>query len=115
MKTPIKRFDVWMANLNSPNESEPGRKRTVVIIQSDLLNSFFPSTLMCPLTANIITGSEILRVNLAKSESGIKKRAAVQVDQLRPIDNRRLLKKIGTLNKSSREKLRDNLKIVLDL
>lgn len=115
MKTPLKRFDVWIADLNPPNRTEPGKIRPVVIVQSDLLNNFHPSTLVCPLTTNVIQGAEILRVNLAKNEGGLKKRSAVLVDQLRPIDNKRLMNRVGTLTKASKTKLMNNLRIILDL
>ena len=115
MKTPLKRFDIWIADLNPANGTEPGKVRPVVIVQTDLLNNFHPSTLICPLTTNIIKGSEILRVSLGKNEGGIKKRSAILIDQLRAIDNKRLIKKIGALNKNSKIKLKENLKIVLEL
>lgn len=115
MKTPLKRFDVWIADLNPPNGTEPGKIRPVVIVQTDLLNNFHPSTLVCPLTTNVVHGAEILRVNLAKNEGGLKKRSAVLVDQLRAIDNKRLIKKLGSLTKASKAKLMNNLRIVLDL
>lgn len=115
MKTPIKRFDIWIADLNPPNGTEPGKVRPVVIVQTDMLNNFHPSTLICPLTTNIIQGTEILRVNLAKNEGSIKNRSAILIDQLRAIDNKRLIKRIGMLSKTSKIKLKDNLKIILDL
>lgn len=115
MKISLKRFDVWIADLNPPNGTEPGKIRPVVIVQTDLLNNFHPSTLVCPLTTNVIHGAEILRVNLAKNEGGLKKRSAVLVDQLRAIDNKRLMKRLGRLSKTSREKLEDNLRIIMEL
>mgnify|MGYP001191796710 FL=1 len=115
MKTPLKRFDVWIADLNPPNGTEPGKIRPVVVVQTDLLNNYHPSTLVCPLTTNVIPGAEILRVNLAKNEGGLKKRSAVLVDQVRAIDNKRLLKKSGSLSKASKLKLMNNLKTILDL
>ncbi len=115
MKTPLKRFDVWIADLNPPNGTEPGKIRPVVVVQTDLLNNYHPSTLVCPLTTNVIPGAEILRVNLAKNEGGLKKKSAVLVDQVRAIDNKRLLKKSGSLSKASKLKLMNNLKTILHL
>jgi len=39
----------------------------------------------------------------------------ILIDQMRAIDNRRLLKKIGDLPGSLKEIIRANLKIILDL
>jgi len=117
MKQPnqIKQFDVWIADLNPPNGTEPGKIRPVVVVQTDLLNGFHPSTLICPVTTNIFTRAEILRVNMSKNEAGLNKRSAILVDQLRAIDNKRLVKRLGRLNKSSRERLIDNLKVIMEL
>ncbi len=114
-KEKIKRFDVWIADLNPLIGTEPGKTRPVVIVQTDLLNDSHPSTLICPVTTNIVSGSEILRVNLSKSEAGLKAKSAIMVDQLRAIDNKRLIKRTGSINKDNRLKLLENLKIVLDL
>lgn len=117
MKQPnqIKQFDVWIADLNPPNGTEPGKIRPVVVVQTDLLNGFHPSTLICPVTTNIFTKAEILRVNMSKNEAGLKQRSAILVDQLRAIDNKRLVKRLGRLNKISREKLIDNLKVIMEM
>lgn len=117
MKQPekIKQFDVWVADFNPPNGTEPGKIRPVVIVQTDLLNNFHPSTLICPVTTNIFQKAEILRVNMSKNEAGLKQRSAILVDQLRAIDNKRLVKRLGRLNKSSRERLIDNLKVIMEL
>lgn len=115
MKTPLKRFDVWIADLNPPNGTEPGKIRPVVVVQTDLLNGFHPSTLICPVTTNIFQKTEILRVNMSKNEAGLKQRSAILVDQLRAIDNKRLIKKSGSLTKTTKTKLMNNLKVVLNL
>ena len=60
-------------------------------------------------------GSEILRVHLKRSKSGVKEDCDIMIDQVRAIDNRRLVRKIGQLDASVRQKIRENLKIVLDL
>lgn len=111
----IKQFDVWIADLNPPNGTEPGKIRPVVVVQTDLLNGFHPSTLICPVTTNIFQKAEILRVNMSKNEAGLKQKSAILVDQLRAIDNKRLVKRLGRLNKSSREKLKENLKVIMEL
>lgn len=111
----ISQFEVWIADLNSPNGTEPGKVRPVVIVQTNLLNGFHPSTLICPVTTNIFPKAEILRVNLSKNEAGLKQRSSVLVDQVRAIDNKRLVKRLGALSKANREKLRSNLKTVMEL
>jgi len=109
----IKQFDIWIADLNPTHGTEPGKTRPVVIIQTDLLNSSHPSTIICPITTNVIENAEILRVHLKKGQ--VEKQSDILVDQIRAIDNKRLLKRIGKLTQVQIEQLKTNILIVLDL
>ncbi|MCB0584914.1 MAG: type II toxin-antitoxin system PemK/MazF family toxin [Phaeodactylibacter sp.] len=110
-----KQFEIWLADLNPRFGTEPGKTRPVLIVQSNLLNKAHPSTLICPITSNVKKGVTILRVTIDKSKDGLKKESAVMVDQVRAIDNKRLVKNIGNLPKELEEKVKENLKIVMDL
>ncbi|MES2374844.1 MAG: type II toxin-antitoxin system PemK/MazF family toxin [Bacteroidota bacterium] len=116
MATRIKQYDVWFADLNPRFGTEPGKLRPVVIIQTDLLTETgHPSTIICPLTTNVIPEASILRIHLTKKEAGTTKPSDILVDQLRAIDNQRFVQKLGTLDKTSIKILRENLTIILDL
>lgn len=109
----IKQYEIWLADLNPSIGTEPGKTRPVVIIQTDLLNTLHLSTLICPITTNVKKEIELLRVHLNKGE--LNEDSDVLVDQIRAIDNRRLIKKLAILNKEQVIRLKENLKIVLDL
>ena len=111
----IKQFEIWIADLNPRIGTEPGKIRPVIILQTDMLNLKHPSTIICPITSNVKPDAEILRVHLRKSKFGLKEDCDVMIDQIRAIDNKRLLKKIGEAGSKSGKKIRENLKIVLDL
>lgn len=111
----IKQFEIWIADLNPRMGTEAGKIRPVVIIQTNLLNTQHPSTIVCPITTNVQPESEILRVHLKKSKFGLKEDCDIMIDQIRAIDNARLKQKIGELNSDTCELIRENLKIVLDL
>lgn len=109
----IKQFDIWLANLNPSKGTEPGKTRPVAIVQTDLLNEAHPSTLICPITTNVKPSIDLLRVHLKATQ--LDKISDILVDQIRAIDNQRLIKKLGQLNKTQQVKLKENLRIVLDL
>jgi mRNA interferase MazF len=109
----IKQFDIWLADLNPSVGTEPGKKRPVVIVQTDLLNEVHLSTLICPITTNVKEEIEILRVHLKRGQ--LEKLSDILIDQVRAIDNKRLIKKLGKLNKEQIQNLKANLRIVLDL
>jgi mRNA interferase MazF len=109
----IKQYDIWLANLNLGKGTEPGKTRPVVIIQTDLLNDFHPSTLICPITSKVLREVKYLRVHLSSTQ--MDKLSDVLVDQIRAIDNQRFIKRLGKLTKTQQLKLKQNLAIVLDL
>lgn len=110
-----KKYEIWLANLDPRFGTETGKTRPVLIVQTDMLNTIHPSTLICPITSNVKLESQILRVHLKRGTAKVKEDCDVMIDQLRAIDNKRLLKKIGELPKEICERVKENIKIVLDL
>lgn len=111
----IKQFEIWIADLNPRMGTEAGKIRPVIVVQTDLLNKEHPSTIVCPITTNVKPESEILRVHLRKSKFGLKEDCDIMIDQVRAIDNKRLVKKVGEVDAHGSEQIRENLRIVLDL
>ncbi|MEA3348923.1 MAG: type II toxin-antitoxin system PemK/MazF family toxin [Pseudomonadota bacterium] len=112
----VKQFEIWLADLNPQIGTEPGKTRPVLIVQTNLLNrALHPSSLICPLTTNIKLKSEILRLHIELEGSGLREQSDVMIDQIRAIDNQRLIRKIGRLAEGLIGKLKENLMIVLDL
>jgi mRNA interferase MazF len=109
----INQFDIWLADLNPSRGTEPGKTRPVVVVQTDLLNDTHLSTIVCPITTNVQKDVEILRVHLNKNQ--LDKMSDILVDQIRSIDNKRFISRLGELNKEQQEKLKENLRIVLDI
>ena len=101
--------------MNPRMGTETGKIRPVLIVQTDLLNTEHQSTIICPITTNVQPESEILRVHLRKSKFGLKEDCDIMIDQVRAIDNKRLLRKIGSVDGDVGEKISENLKVVLDL
>jgi mRNA interferase MazF len=108
-----KQFEIWLANLNPQLGTEPGKTRPVVIVQTNLLNEIHPSTIICPVTSNVNREIQLLRVHLKKGQ--LDKPSDVLVDQIRAIDNRRLIERLGKLTKLQMQELKRNMAVVLDL
>jgi mRNA interferase MazF len=86
-----RRGDIWTANLNPGNGTEPGKTRPVVILQNQtLLDIEHPSSVILPLTTQLIDHAEPLRLRIGARDRLIKD-SDVLVDQIRAIDNRRLV------------------------
>ena len=109
----IKQYDIWLADLNPSSGTEPGKTRPVVVVQTDLLNETHLSTLICPITTNVQKEIKLLRVHLKKAQ--LENLSDILVDQVRAIDNKRLLKKLGQLTKEQKIDIKANLRIVFDI
>jgi mRNA interferase MazF len=110
----MRRFDLWTADLTPQFGTEPGKIRPVLIIQSNLLcEALHPSTIICPITSKQ-SDAVLLRYPVGP-ESGLEVESHILFDQIRAIDNRRLIEKIGELPEASYEEVLYRIKIVLDL
>jgi mRNA interferase MazF len=112
--TKIKQFDIWIADLEPQRGTETGKIRPVLIVQTNLLKDH-PSTIVCPITTNVAPESDILRVHIKKGTANLKSDSDVMIDQIRAIDNRRLTSKVGELTRELQIKVKENIKIILDL
>ncbi len=112
----IKQFEIWIADLNPQIGTESGKTRPVLVIQTNLLNNIpHPSTIVCPITTNVKQESEILRVHLKNGMANLHQDCDIMIDQVRAIDNKRLIKKLGTLPSELIDSIKENIQIVLDL
>ncbi len=95
------RGEVWLADLNPRRGTEPGKTRPVLVVQSQtLLDAAHPSTLVVPLTTKLVDDAAPLRIRVPAAER-LRSDADLLVDQLRAIDNRRLIKgPLARLDKS---------------
>ena len=112
----INQFEIWIADLNPQIGTEPGKTRPVLVVQTNLLNKIpHPSTIICPITTNIKKESDILRIHLKKGLANLNQDCDIMIDQIRAIDNKRLVKKIGDLPNDLINLAKENLMIIIDL
>lgn len=98
------RGEVWLADLDPRRGTEPGKRRPVLVVQSQaLLDAGHPSTIVAPLTTSLVDDAEPLRIRFPRT-GRLSRDSDVLVDQLRAIDNRRLVR--GPMCRASRALLR---------
>jgi len=112
----VKQFEIWIADLSPQIGTEPGKTRPVLVLQTNLLNQIsHPSTIVCPVTTHVEKDAIILRVHLKKGMAGLNENCDIMIDQIRAIDNRRLVKKTGNLPEELISLVKENISIILDL
>jgi len=111
-----KRGEIWLADLNPRRGTEPGKTRPVVVVQAQaLLDAEHPSTLVVPLTTRLVDAAEPLRIRI-RASGNLKKDSDALIDQVRAIDNRRLVQgPLSHLQPQQLDALEDALLEVLEL
>ncbi len=111
-----KRGEVWLADLNPRHGTEPGKTRPVLVVQAQpLLDADHPSTLIVPLTTKLVEDAEPLRLRVTAT-GRLRKDSDLLIDQLRAIDNRRLVEgPLTRLTPAQLQRLNQALRDVLEL
>lgn len=112
---PLLRGDVYLVNLDPIAGREIGKARPAVIIQNNIGNQFSPVTIIAPITSvKEITKPLPIMIFLKKGDGGITANSYVDCGQIRTLDKeKRLITKLGTLDKSTMNKIDSALKVSL--
>jgi mRNA interferase MazF len=92
-----------------------GKTRPVVVIHSALIEGVLQTSIVCPITTQL-SAATLLRVHIPFKETsttGLSEPSDVIVDQIRSIDNQRLIKKLGELPTAQIEQLQKSLQTIL--
>lgn len=75
--------DIWWAELTTPQGSEPGFRRPVVVVQGDAINRSTLSTIVCvPLTSNLRWANAPGNVLVEKRRSGLPQDSVANVSHI---------------------------------
>jgi mRNA interferase MazF len=92
MAVVIKRFDVFLINLDPTVGSEIKKTRPCLIISPDEMNRYIRTVIVAPMT----TAGKDYPTRIRCEFQG--KKGQIVLDQIRTTDKSRLLKKIGTVD-----------------
>ena len=110
------RGEIWWADLGIPFGSEPGFKRPVIILQDNLFNkSRIRTIVVASITSNLSLAEAPGNILLEKEESDLPKDGVINVSQISTIDKLRLIEKIGTISRTTEEKVNAGVKLVLGI
>lgn len=98
----IKRYSIYLVNLDPTVGSEIKKTRPVVVVSQNAMNQYLETVVACPLTTSL---HPQWRSRLAIECAG--KKAEIAIDQIRCLSKKRFVKKIDELSASEAEELRE--------
>ena len=100
----VKRFDVFLINLNPAKGHEIQKVRPCLVISPDEMNQHISTVIIAPMT----TKGRKYPTRIACVFQG--KKGRIVLDQIRTIDKTRLVKNLGTISMSARSSVLATLK-----
>ena len=94
---------------------ESMKTRPCLVVQSDLLNKYSQVTIVAPITGAENAKAGPTYVHVQKGEAGLSKDSLVVCHQLRTVDESRLGKVYGQVRPETMLKIKEALRIVLDM
>jgi mRNA interferase MazF len=95
----VKRFEVYLINLDPTVGSEIKKTRPCVIVSPDEMNRHIATVIVAPMT----TQGKAYPTRIACQFAG--KTGQIVLDQLRTVDKKRLVKRLGQIEKNSHQEI----------
>ncbi|QUY42516.1 type II toxin-antitoxin system PemK/MazF family toxin [Acaryochloris marina] len=95
----VKRFDVFLVNLDPTVESEIQKTRPCIVISPNEMNQYIATVIIAPMT----TKGRQYPTRVACQFQG--KDGQIVLDKIRTVDKKRLVKKLGQINQDEQQML----------
>ena len=92
----IKRGELYYADLSPVVGSEQGGVRPVLVVQNDVGNKYSPTVIAAAVTSRINKAKLPTHIELPQAY-GLQKDSVILLEQIRTIDKKRLMSRIGQL------------------
>jgi mRNA interferase MazF len=110
-----RRGEIYLVDFDPTVGHEIRKTRPAVVIQNDVSNQYSPITIVAAISSQFSDPPFPREVVIEPEESGLPKRSAVIVNQIRSVDRLRLQERMGRLSRLSTERLDEAIKISLGL
>jgi mRNA interferase MazF len=110
------RGEIWWIDYGIHYGSEPGYRRPAVIIQNDPFNaSKINTTVVLPLSTNLLLAEAPGNILLKKENSKLKKNSVILLSQIGVIDKERLIEKVSKITKEVMGEIENSILLVLGI
>jgi mRNA interferase MazF len=91
----VKRFDVYLINLDPTVGSEIKKTRPCLVISPDEMNRFIKTVIVAPMTTKGATYPTRIQCTFQR------KQGQIVLDQIRTVDKARLVRRLGKIDKQT--------------
>jgi mRNA interferase MazF len=111
----VRRGDIFLVDLNPVVGTEQAGIRPALVIQIDRANVSSPHTIIIPFTTRIKETVLPSHVKIPSEVGGLAEDSILLCEQIRVIDKRRLVRRIGNIGEENLGKVDTALKVILGL
>ena len=110
----VNKYDIFLVDLNPTIGSEIQGVRPCLVLQNNAANLHSDTTVICPISSKIKRYPHTLIIPSSKI-NGLSNESRIDPLQIRTIDKKRMIKKIGILDAKYHKKLLNKIIISFDL
>ena len=111
----IERGELYSANLDPVVGSEQGGVRPVLVVQNNTGNKFSPTVVVLAVTGRLAKARLPTHVEIQAEGHGLMNDSVVLAEQVRTLDKKRLLHRIGKLSPDVMQKVSRAMRVSLGL
>ena len=112
---PVRRGDIFYADLSPVIGSEQGGLRTVLIVQNDVGNRYSPTVIAAAITSRMGKTRLPTHIDIYADRVGLAKDSVILLEQIRTIDKKRLREYVCHIDQERMKKIDQAIRISLDL
>ena len=93
----VRRGEIYLVSFDPTLGAEIQKTRPALVVQNDIANRYSPITIVAAITSTVDTRPRPTKVLVKAPEGGLSVDSMVLLNQIRSVDKRRLLKRLGKL------------------
>lgn len=115
MQNPVKRGDIYYADLSPVVGSEQGGIRPVLIVQNDTGNRHSPTVIAAAITSQTGKARLPTHIELSARNYGLSRDSVILLEQIRTLDKSRLRERMGQLDAPTMDRVNNAIAVSFGL
>jgi mRNA interferase MazF len=112
----LRRGEIYLCSFDPTVGHEIKKTRPALVIQNDVGNRYSPLTIVAAISSGISPATYPVEVVIdPTAASGLEVRSSIRLDQIRTVDRRRLVRRLGVVDSATMAKVDAAIKISLGL